>query len=95
MVTPDGKVVGEHAGLMYYTIGQRQGLGLGSTKESTDPWFVVGKDLKKNELIVEQGYDSPLLYASRLNASDMSFFTGKPDHDFEMHCTAKVSLSSM
>ncbi len=89
MVTPDGKVVGEHAGLMYYTIGQRQGLGLGSTKESTDPWFVVGKDLKKNELIVEQGYDSPLLYASRLNASDMSFFTGKPDHDFEMHCTAK------
>ena len=66
MVTPDGKVVGEHAGLMYYTIGQRQGLGLGSTKESTDPWFVVGKDLKKNELIVEQGYDSPLLYASRL-----------------------------
>ena len=89
MVTPDGKVVGEHAGLMYYTIGQRQGLGLGSTKESTDPWFVVGKDLKKNELIVEQGYDSPLLYASRLKASDMSFFTGKPDHDFEMHCTAK------
>lgn len=89
MVTPDGKVVGEHAGLMYYTIGQRQGLGLGSTKESTDPWFVVGKDLKKNELIVEQGYDSPLLYASRLKASDMSFFTGKPDHDFEMHCSAK------
>ena len=89
MVTPDGKVVGEHAGLMYYTIGQRQGLGLGSTKESTDPWFVVGKDLKKNELIVEQGYDSKLLYASRLKASDMSFFTGKPDHDVEFHCSAK------
>ncbi|MCZ3622248.1 tRNA 2-thiouridine(34) synthase MnmA [Lactobacillus mulieris] len=89
MVTPDGKVVGEHAGLMYYTIGQRQGLGLGSTKESTDPWFVVGKDLKKNELIVEQGYDSPRLYATSLKASDMSFFTGKPDHDLEFSCTAK------
>lgn len=89
MVTPDGKVVGEHAGLMYYTIGQRQGLGLGSTKESTDPWFVVGKDLKKNELIVEQGYDSKLLYATELKASNMSFFTGRPDHDVEFHCTAK------
>ena len=84
-----GEVLGKHIGLMYYTIGQRQGLGLGSTKESTDPWFVVGKDLKKNELMVEQGYDSPLLYASRLKASVMSLFTGKPDHDFEMHCTAK------
>ncbi len=89
MVTPDGKVVGEHAGLMYYTIGQRQGLGLGSTKESTDPWFVVGKDLKKNELIVEQGYDSKLLYATELKASNMSFFTGRTDNDVEFHCTAK------
>ena len=89
MVTPDGKVVGHHAGLMYYTIGQRSGLGLGSTKESTAPWFVVGKDLQKNQLIVEQGYDSKLLYATELEASDMSFFTGQPDHDFKIHCSAK------
>ncbi|MBP2057791.1 tRNA-specific 2-thiouridylase [Lactobacillus colini] len=89
MVTPDGNVVGEHAGLMYYTIGQRSGLGLGSTKESTAPWFVVGKDLKKNELIVEQGYDSDLLYSDSLEASDVSFFTGLPDHDFDLKCTAK------
>ena len=89
MITPDGKVVGHHAGLMYYTIGQRSGLGLGSTKESTAPWFVVGKDLQKNQLIVEQGYDSKLLYATELEASDMSFFTGKPDHDFKIHCSAK------
>lgn len=89
MVTPDGLVVGEHAGLMYYTIGQRSGLGLGSTKESTAPWFVVGKDLTKNELIVEQGYDSELLYATKLEASEMSFFTGRPDHDFKIHCSAK------
>ena len=74
---------------MYYTIGQRQGLGLGSTKESTAPWFVVGKDLSKNQLIVEQGYDSPLLYADRLVASGMTFFTGNPDHDVEFKATAK------
>ncbi|AIS09124.1 tRNA-specific 2-thiouridylase MnmA [Lactobacillus sp. wkB8] len=89
MITPDGNVVGHHAGLMYYTIGQRSGLGLGSTKESTAPWFVVGKDLQKNQLIVHQGYDSKLLYATELEASDMSFFTGQPEHDFEIHCTAK------
>ena len=89
MITPDGNVVGHHAGLMYYTIGQRSGLGLGSTKESTAPWFVVGKDLQKNQLIVQQGYDSKLLYATELEASDMSFFTGQPEHDFEIHCTAK------
>ncbi len=89
MVTPDGKVVGQHAGLMYYTIGQRSGLGLGSTKESTAPWFVVGKDLKNNRLIVEQGYDSDLLYSDQLVASGMSFFTGQPDHDFDLHCSAK------
>lgn len=89
MVTPDGNVVGEHAGLMYYTIGQRSGLGLGSTKESTAPWFVVGKDLEKNELIVEQGYDSKLLYSTSLDASDVSFFTGLPDHDVDIKCSAK------
>ena len=89
MITPDGRVVGHHAGLMYYTIGQRSGLGLGSTKESTAPWFVVGKDLQKNQLIVEQGYDSKLLYATELEASDMSFFTGQPKHDFTIHCSAK------
>ena len=89
MITPDGRVVGHHAGLMYYTIGQRSGLGLGSTKESTAPWFVVGKDLQKNQLIVEQGYDSKLLYATELEASNMSFFTGQPKHDFTIHCSAK------
>ena len=89
MVTPDGKVVGEHAGLMYYTIGQRSGLGLGSTKESTAPWFVVGKDLENNRLIVEQGYDSDLLYSTSLDGSEVSFFTGMPSEDLTVKCTAK------
>lgn len=89
IVTSDGRIVGKHSGLMYYTIGQRSGLGLGGNQSSCAPWFVVGKNLQKNELIVEQGYDSDLLYASGLDASEVSFFTGLPSNDTTIHCTAK------
>lgn len=89
IVTSDGRIVGKHSGLMYYTIGQRSGLGLGGNQSSCAPWFVVGKNLQKNELIVEQVYDSDLLYASSLDASEVSFFTGLPSNDTTIHCTAK------
>lgn len=89
IVTSDGRIVGKHSGLMYYTIGQRSGLGLGGNQSSCAPWFVVGKNLQKNELIVEQGYDSDLLYASSLDASEVSFFTGLPSNDTTIPCTAK------
>lgn len=89
IVTSDGRIVGKHSGLMYYTIGQRSGLGLGGNQSSCAPWFVVGKNLQKNELIVEQGYDSDLLYASSLDASEVSFFTGLPSNDTTIHCTVK------
>lgn len=89
IVTSDGRIVGKHSGLMYYTIGQRSGLGLGGNQSSCAPWFVVGKNLQKNELIVEQGYDSELLYASSLDASEVSFFTGLPSNDTTIHCTGK------
>lgn len=89
IVTSDGRIVGKHSGLMYYTIGQRSGLGLGGNQSSCAPWFVVDKNLQKNELIVEQGYDSDLLYASSLDASEVSFFTGLPSNDTTIHCTAK------
>lgn len=89
IVTSAGRIVGKHSGLMYYTIGQRSGLGLGGNQSSCAPWFVVGKNLQKNELIVEQGYDSDLLYASSLDASEVSFFTGLPSNDTTIHCTAK------
>lgn len=89
IVTSDGRIVGKHSGLMYYTIGQRSGLGLSGNQSSCAPWFVVGKNLQKNELIVEQGYDSDLLYASSLDASEVSFFTGLPSNDTTIHCTAK------
>lgn len=55
MVTLDGEVKGQHAGLMYYTIGQRQGLGIGGGGDSQEPWFVVGKDLATNTLYVGKG----------------------------------------
>ena len=73
MRTPEGKLVGEHDGLMYYTIGQRQGLGIGGQGE---PWFVVDKDMDSNTLIVVQGHDHPLLRRNSLSAKDLSWISG-------------------
>ncbi len=75
MKTIDGKTMGEHDGIMYYTIGQRHGLGIGGDGE---PWFVVGKDLKNNTLYVGQGKDNPLLYANRIIVSNANFFNEPP-----------------
>ncbi|MDA8224755.1 MAG: tRNA 2-thiouridine(34) synthase MnmA [Betaproteobacteria bacterium] len=81
MRTAEGRVVGEHQGLMYYTIGQRQGLGIGGAGE---PWFVAGKDMARNELIVVQGHEHPLLYSERLQAQDLSWVAGEaPDAAFD------------
>lgn len=75
MRTLDGEVMAQHDGLMYYTIGQRKGLGIGGTDgKSNDPWFVIGKDLENNVLYVGQGYENDHLYATTLEASDF-FFT--------------------
>ena len=74
MQTPEGKVVGEHQGLSYYTIGQRQGLMIGGQKYfSTEPWFVAGKDMASNTLIVVQGHDHPLLQMPSLTAGQLSW----------------------
>ena len=90
MQTVDGKVVGTHAGLMYYTIGQRKGLGLGGTKENNDPWFVIGKDITKNVLYVGQGYENEHLYATRMEASDIHWVDDVVSrYGTEFHWTAK------
>lgn len=90
MQTVDGKVVGTHAGLMYYTIGQRKGLGLGGTKENNDPWFVIGKDITKNVLYVGQGYENEHLYATHMEASDIHWVDDVVSrYGTEFHCTAK------
>lgn len=89
MQTLDGDVVNTHDGLMYYTIGQRQGLGIGGSKEyGNEPWFVIGKDLERNVLLVGQGFHHEHLYATHLEASDFSF-TVKAPAEAEFRCTAK------
>ncbi len=85
MLTLDGEVKGKHDGLMYYTIGQRHGLGIGG---SGDPWFVIGKDLEKNVLYVGQGFDNELLFSDRITATNISWVSDvKPTDDIK--CTAK------
>ena len=77
MQTPEGRVVGEHQGLMYYTLGQRQGLGIGGQKDGgVEPWFVAAKDLSTNTLVVVQGHDHPLLLNKTLNACQLSWISG-------------------
>ena len=77
MVTPEGKVVGQHQGLSFYTIGQRQGLGIGGSRETTgEPWFVAGKDIPRNRMIVVQGHDHPLLLNPQLDALEMHWISG-------------------
>ncbi len=73
METPEGERVGLHQGLMYYTIGQRQGLGIGGAGE---PWYVAGKDMGRNVLLVVQGHDHPALFRSELEAGDLSWIGG-------------------
>ena len=86
IVNTQGKVLGHHNGLMYYTIGQRKGIGIGNTKEGTGkPWFVVDKDLEKNELIVTQG-DNSVLYSKGLIATDFNFIN---EVQFPLECTVK------
>jgi len=77
MRTPEGRAVGEHIGLSFYTIGQRKGVGIGGLKSSEgEPWYVAGKSLDKNELIVVQGHDHPLLLRERLSAQDLAWVSG-------------------
>ena len=90
IVTPEGKVIGRHNGLMFFTLGQRQGLGIGGIKNAGEsPWFVVDKDLIKNHLIVAQGHNHPRLLHSRLHASQLHWVSGQAP-DFPLRCEAKI-----
>jgi tRNA-specific 2-thiouridylase len=84
-----GRKLGEHPGVHFFTLGQRQGIGLGGRRDgSGEPWFVVGKDADSNTLWVDQG-DSPLLYSTRLDASQLNWIAGNPPAD-DFACTAKT-----
>lgn len=89
IVTPSGEVIGHHSGLMFYTIGQRQGLGIGGLAAYGDePWFVAAKDLATNRLTVVQG-DHPLLYRSELTARECHWVSERP-LQYPITCTAKI-----
>lgn len=82
--TPDGKQVGQHHGLSFYTLGQRKGLGIGGVKGAqrtdgtADAWYVARKDIASNTLYVVQGHDHPWLAAHALTAQDASWVAGQP-----------------
>ncbi len=102
MVTPDGKRLGRHEGLMYYTLGQRQGLGIGGIKPTThnaaaeqtgahSAWYVAEKSMARNELVVVQGHDHALLQKSCLQAQEASWTAGAaPIFDITKNLGAKT-----
>jgi len=80
--TPEGRVVGEHIGLAFYTIGQRKGIGIGGmAKMNGEAWYVAEKRLWSNELVVVQGHDHPLLLRKELKAQDAAWVSGQPPSD--------------
>ena len=88
--TPEGRDMGRHDGLMYYTLGQRQGLGIGGEKDSSgEPWYVVGKDMEHNVLLVAQGHDHPLLFRSGLQAGNLNWIA-EPPREIPFRCQAKI-----
>jgi len=90
METPEGKVIGKHDGVMFYTLGQRKGLNIGGRKDADEaPWYVVDKDVKRNVLIVAQGHDHPLLYKDKLSF-DQAHWVSSEALKFPLKCTAKI-----
>ena len=94
----NGKVLGPHDGVCFYTLGQRKGLGIGGPGEA---WFVVDKNYEKNEVVLAQGEDHPALYSDGLTASEMNWFARPTESEFkakakvryrqtEQPCTVKV-----
>jgi tRNA-specific 2-thiouridylase len=80
-VTPDGGRVGKHTGLMFYTLGQRQGLGIGGTRNGDgDAWYVAEKDMQNNRLVVVQGHDHEKLFTDRLTAVNLNWISGTTPH---------------
>lgn len=89
IVSDQGETLGEHQGLMYYTLGQRQGIGIGGLAHKNEsPWYVLGKQLESNELIVGQGTDHPWLFTSHLRTTQPNWVTAAPATP--LRCKAKT-----
>ncbi|WP_353570899.1 tRNA 2-thiouridine(34) synthase MnmA [Candidatus Albibeggiatoa sp. nov. BB20] len=90
MISPEGEVIGQHQGVMYYTLGQRKGLQIGGLKQSSgEPWYVLGKDVSTNQLIVGQGHNHPLLFSQNVAANQLSWVSGQMP-ELPYRCTAKT-----
>lgn len=90
MYTPEGQYIAQHSGLMYYTLGQRQGLGIGGVKDAPDePWYVLDKDLESNRLIIGQGHNHPLMLHNILEANQLDWCHNQPLTEIT-HCHAKT-----
>lgn len=85
-----GETMGEHDGLMFYTLGQRQGLGIGGIAESSgEPWYVVDKDNDNNVLLVAQGHNHPRLFHQYLSADELHWVSGETPN-LPLRCRAKI-----
>jgi tRNA-specific 2-thiouridylase len=88
--TPEGTVIGEHRGVQYYTLGQREGLGIGGVRGASEsPWYVAAKDVAGNVLVCVQGRNHPLLYSRSLTAVELNWISGAAPRP-PFGCTAKV-----
>jgi tRNA-specific 2-thiouridylase len=87
----DGRQMGEHEGLMFYTLGQRKGLGIGGSADgSGEAWYVVAKDQPDNTLVVTQGHDHPSLYSRSLSVERFHWITGQAPVRLPYRCRAKT-----
>ena len=90
IVSVDGDELGEHEGLMYHTIGQRQGLRIGGLANRPEaPWYVVDKNMPDNVLVVAQGNEHPALFKTQLTATDVIWISGEPP-TLPLSCHAKI-----
>ncbi len=91
--SPEGEVIGRHHGLMYHTLGQRQGLGIGGLKGANEsPWYVAVKDMERNVLVAVQGANHPLLFTDRLYAPAIHWINTEPEilEEQRFRCMAKT-----
>jgi tRNA-specific 2-thiouridylase len=92
IITDAGEVVGKHDGLMYYTLGQRGGIGIGGLKNQAEgAWFVLAKDMQNNQLIIGQGHEHPLMQSNKLWSERIDWVAGAADIPAQgLECTAKT-----